>query len=146
MPVVQTTYKEKHDIGYVGDIVKRGEFFDCSRKVEDATLEFGVPVVQGAEDYSVRKTQAGDATIFGVSVRERSIDANSSDALLQNADARILTKGRIYVSVVEDVAAGDPVHVVVADGTFAKSGGVVIPNARYDTTVTAGNIAVLSLA
>jgi hypothetical protein len=143
---VQNTYQENQDEARQGQIANTEINFLISREVEGtAGLEFGIPVAQGTTDYQVKATAAGVTSILGVTVRERStIGANK---FLENDSARVMTKGVIWVTVGENVVAGDPVYVTVATGAFKKtaSGNVAIANARWDSSASSGNLAKLRL-
>jgi hypothetical protein len=115
-----------------------------SRTVEDAAgIAFGKPVAQGVNDKGCKNT-VGATAIVGITVRERSVSAEA-DLFAQYEEARIMTKGVIWVEASVAVVAGDIVHVIAATGAFAKTGGVLIPNARWETSAGIGELAQIRL-
>lgn len=143
---VQTTYNERISRARAGH-VESTEFKNViSRNVETAAIGFGKPVVQGVADYGVRNSATNDTTILGIATREYAQDPTSVDAYPVYASAAIMTKGLIWVTVGAAVVAGDPVHVIVNGGTYGKTGGVAIPNARFETSAASGALALVRLA
>lgn len=144
MPTVQSTYADNIGAGYAGGIVSTEPSVLISRTVEDAAgIAFGLAVMQGTADKGV---VVGDGNGFlGVTVREQSVDPSTPNKFAQNENARIMTKGVIWVANSGGVAAGDEVGLA-ADGalTSATSGDIV--GARWDTTAADGELAQLRLA
>lgn len=132
---VQTTYNETLDAGRAGALVNTGEKVLVSKNVEDEALPFGRPVTQGTADNGVHLTTTGDTSVLGISVRDRSA---TTDQFAVNDSARVMLKGVIWVSPVVTVAAGDPVHVVAADGTFTNTGGITVSGASYESSGASG--------
>jgi len=137
---IEDTYSETMDAGRDGAIGDTGHKVLISRTVEGAAVGFGKPVVQGTADYGCRAPTTGDTAILGVTIRDRSADGGpvTADQFPVGHEARVMTAGVTFLTVAAAVEAGDPIHVVVADGTFVKSGGVAIPNARYETSGASG--------
>lgn len=144
---VQTTYSETIRAGVPGQIVNTEDAVLVSRTVETAAgIGFGKPVKQGTADKGVILFDGG--TVFGVTVRERSIDANDGDDFGQYADARVMLKGVVWVTCATGCSAGDSVFVRPSNGDFQDSNansGVQIVGARWDTSAEAGAIAQLRL-
>lgn len=113
-----------------------------SRNVEDADgIGFGVAVSQGDADKGVT---AGGAEFVGITLLDRSA-AGEGDTFRQGDSARVLTKGDIWVVTAGAVAAGDGV-AVDAGGDFTAAGADdAIPGARWDTSATSGQLAVIRL-
>lgn len=145
---IQTTYEEKLDIGRPGHIVNTELKNLISRNVEgEEGIGFGLPVVRSDDNPNrgARATATGDTSILGVSVRECSVDANDPDFFGEGREMRVMTKGVIHVTVAVDVTAGDEVRVIVADGTWSNTGGIVV-NGEYDTSAVAGGVARIRLS
>lgn len=144
MPTVQSTYGDNIAAGYAGAIANQEHKVLISRTVEDAAgIGFGLAVMQGVED---KGCVIGDGTSFlGVTVREQDTDANSPDVFAQYDNARIATKGVIWVANSGGVAAGDPVSLLPA-GALGTGGSVLVEGARWDTTALDGELAQLRLA
>lgn len=143
MPTVQTTYADNIDAGYAGGIVNEEPRVLISRTVEDSGgIDFGLAVMQGTND---KGCVVGDASDFlGVTVRTQSIEDGTSDTFEYMDEARIMTKGVIWVANSGGVSAGDPV-VLLADGRLGTGSSPLLDGARWDTTATDGNLAQLRL-
>lgn len=139
----QTNYSDTQDALRAGLIFDLSPNVLLSRIVEGAALLFGKPVSQGATDGSVHPTTTGDTTVLGVSVRDQSVLA---DQFAVGDSARIITEGPVAVEASVTVAAGDPVHVVVATGAFTNTGGVQIAGALYESSGDAGDLVKVRLA
>lgn len=140
MPAVQTTYPVNIPRSKVGHVPNMLQADVISRNVESvAGVAFGAPVAQGADALGCI-AYAGTGFI-GVVMRDRAIRHTAADIFLQSDSARILRKGPISVLANVNVAAGDPVYVTAA-GLFTNSasGNFLIPNSRWETTTTAGNV------
>lgn len=141
MPAIQTNYSENIRASVPGHIPDMTHADLVSRTVQDAAgLAFGVPVFQGTTDKSVRAIVNGDtaAKFVGVSVLDRS--ATGPNGYAQYESARILLTGPISVTASVAVAASDPVTITAA-GAFSNTGGITVPNARWDTSAAAGAVA-----
>lgn len=144
---IQTTYNETLASGKAGSIVNTEPKTLISRTVENADgVDFGLAVSQGTADSGCHKTTTGDTKILGIAVRDRSVNPETPNKFAQYDSARVMTKGVVLVTANATVAAGDPVHVVVADNTFTNTGGVQITNARYDSSGTSGDLVAVRLA
>jgi len=144
MPTVQSTYADNIDSGYVGAIVNEEPRVLISRTVEDSGgIDFGLAVMQGSDDKGCVVCDARD-DFLGVTVRDQSVDPASPDTFEYMSNARIMTKGVIWVENSGGVAAGDPV-VYLADGALGTGSSPLVVGARWDTTATTGNLAQLRL-
>ena len=139
---VQTTYNETQDALRLGHIYDTGNKDLVSRSASGGAIQFGTPVVEGTADRTARVTAVGDTNILGIVARDRSALHSQFE---EYADMRVVTKGPVAVTAVVDVVAGDPVHVIVADGTFSNTGGVEL-NAAYESSGTAGELVKVRLA
>jgi hypothetical protein len=141
---VQTTYADNIPVGYAGAIANEEPRVLISRNVEDsAGIAFGLTAKQGTEDKGC--VVGTSAKILGVVVRDQSVDPADPNIFAEDANARIMTKGVIWVANSGGVVAGDIVHALAA-GALAKTGGTLVPNARWDTTALTGELAQLRLA
>lgn len=146
---VQTDYPDRIRQAVAGMVANAIPATFISRTIEGSDgIGFGVAAAQGDNDKGCKVFGTGDTEVVGISVRERSLDANHSNKFPQYASVRLMTKGVIYVETSVDVEAGDPVYVVPATGAFAKtsaSSAVQIVGARWDTSAAAGNLAQVRL-
>lgn len=145
----QTSYSETLRPGVPGQIANMIPATLISRTVEDAAgVGFGLAVTQGADDYGCSAFGTGDTAILGITVRDRSLDANNPDEFGEGDSARVMTKGAVWVTASVAVNAGDPVYVIPATGAFAKtnaSSAVQIAGARWDTSTTGAGLAIVRL-
>ncbi len=159
MPSVQTTYTETMRPAVAGMIANTEPCTLISRTVADAAgIGFGKvvqeAVANGTKDGQCTgdlNTAAMDAFKFlGVTVRERSLRAESPDTFVQYQSARIMRRGVIWVAVTGAVNAGEDVTVTLATGvlgTAAVAAGIVaIPNARWESSTTGAGLAKLRLS
>lgn len=145
MGTVQSTYADNITNAFAGAIANQEPKTLISRTVEDSGgIEFGKAVMQGTEDKGV---VVGDGTAFlGVVVRTQSVEDGTFEGFEYRDEARIMTKGVIWVANSGGVNAGDGVEVQ-ADGALAALGsGTEVVGARWDTSATDGNLAQLRLA
>lgn len=141
---VQTTYADNITAGYAGGIVNEEPRTLISRTVEDSGgIAFGLAVMQGAEDKGCTVSDGSD--FLGVTVRDQSVDPSSPSEFEYLANARIMTKGVIWVANSGGVSAGDAVEAL-ADGALGGGTGTGISGARWDTTADDGELAQLRLA
>ena len=147
MPPIQTTYDEKLDQGRAGQLANAELCNLISRTIEGAAgVGFGICVERGTHDKGCTVFDGG--TPLGISVRERSVDANNPNGFKQYDTIRVITKGPIFADAPVAVTAGDPVYVLDADGTFhnaAAAGRTLYPGAVWDTTTTGAGLAVIAL-
>jgi hypothetical protein len=144
MPTIQSTYADNVDAGYAGAIVNTEPRTLISRTVEDAAgIGFGEVVMQGTND---KGCVIGDGTGFlGVTVRDQSVTPENPNLFAQYEEARIMTKGVVWVVARGTVAAGDEVALDTSGGLAAATSGD-IPGARWDTSASDGELAQLRLA
>lgn len=143
---VQTTYQERIDPAFAGQIANMVPATLISRTVETAAgVALGTAVEQGTEDYGCIAF-AGGGAVVGIAVRERSLDPNTPDKFAQYDNARIMTKGSVWVTAAVAVDAGDDVYVTDAGAfTNVSSGNTQIVGARFDTSTTGEALAIVRL-
>ena len=118
---VQTTYTNMAGAvaGAIGNMVPATLI---SRSVEDsAGIGFGVAVKQGTADYGCAAFGSGDTAILGITARERDVAADTPDKFAENENARVMTKGCVWVLCTTGCSPGDPVYVRPSNGTFQDS-------------------------
>lgn len=143
MPAVQTTYTEQMRKAVPGQQADMTPASMISRNVENAAgVDFGKPVAQGVADDGCILSTTGVTKILGASVRERSLVAEGVK-FAQYDSARIMVEGTLWVTASVAVVAGDIVHVIVATAAWAKTGGVLVPGARWKTSAGIGELAVI---
>lgn len=143
---VQTTYLDNMAAAYVGMIANTEPNVLISREVEtSAGIGFGVPVIQGTADDQVDVIAASTDVVVGITVRDQS---TTDDTFKLSETALLMRKGVLWVTVTDagGVSAGDPVWVLVADGTFSNAdagtdGSLLINDARWDSSAANGALA-----
>lgn len=127
--VVQSSYRPQIRAAVVGMIADETGYEITSRNCETAAgIGFGLAVSQGSADKGC--VIAGSAFI-GISVRDVTLalapidplsdTAGTVDTYAQRTSMGILTRGRIWVKAMGDVAAGDPLYYDTSAGTFGQS-------------------------
>jgi len=160
MPV-QTTYPDTQPAAVAGAPATMLNGPIISRTVETAAIAFGKAVAQGTADKGCKAFGSGDTVILGITLLDRSasglsvtngqVSGQTPDAFGVGESARIAPVGSgrdVWVTVAADVAAGQPVYVRPSNGDFQPTNAnsaVQIAGARWDTSATAGNLAVVRL-
>ncbi len=159
----QTSITSKMDAAYAG--MMRDDNYDnftVPGISEEVALEtpFGVAVARGTVDDGVKLPAAANAKIKGVVRHSHHYDKTSelgTIGLKPKTLMNVLRKGRIYVTVEENVAPGDRAHIRYAAGAggtqlgaFRKSSVVnetldLTTCAEFQTTALAGGIAVVDV-
>tara|TARA_R100000687_G_scaffold83707_1_gene89652 strand:+ start:16516 stop:16965 length:450 start_codon:yes stop_codon:yes gene_type:complete len=146
---VQSTYSATLSAAVAGMVGNMVPATFISRTVEDAAgIAFGLAAAQGTEDYECSAFGSGDTAIIGIVARERDVDPATPSKFAQYENARIMTKGCVWVTASVAVNAGDPVYVIPATGAYAKtsaSSAVLIANARWETSTTGEGLALVRL-
>lgn len=136
------TYEARTRIGYAGMIAEGQTVKDvASKSVETAAIAFGLAVGAGTADGSVK---LGGTGYIGITVADKS---RAADQYAVGEMAGVIRKGTVWVTAGADVADTDTVYFVPATGviTNASSGNTAIPGAKFETTVTSGNLVRLFL-
>lgn len=156
----QTSYSINLAIGYPGLLADLGwdNRTDSFRNADIVNIDYGLAVVRGTQAYDALLPTASDQEFLGVTVRDLSLENinYNSIAFLPTQPMPVLRSGKIYVTTETDITAGDPVYyrITAADpgqqlGAFRNDadGGdaVLVTNAIFDTSGTAGNPVVLYL-
>jgi hypothetical protein len=141
---VQTTYNENIAAGFHGMIADTAPNELFSRSAEVA-LGFGEAVIQGTLDNQCNDIVDSDSVLIGITVR--TVDQEADSIAVEDA-ALLMRRGSMWVTVTDagGVSAGDPVWVLVADGTFSNAdagsdGSIRINNARWETSAANGALA-----
>lgn len=157
---VQTVYNDTQPAGVAGAqaTMIRGDLI--SRTVETAAIGFGRAVEQGTSDKGCVAFAGGtvlgitilDRSASGMSVTDGQVTTHTPDTFGVGESARISAVGGggdVWVVCATGCSAGDGVFVRPSNGDFQDSNAnsaVQIPGARWDTSATAGGLAVVRLA
>lgn len=143
---LQTTYATSMAAAYNGMIATTEPWTLISRLVETSGgLGFGVPVIQGTADGECDEVAASTDDVIGITVRDQSATA---DTFAEGASALLMRKGVMWVTVTDagGVSAGDPVWVLVSNGTFSNAdagsdGSIQLAGCRWETSAANGALA-----
>lgn len=145
MPPVQTTYNTNIAAAIEGAIANMRTKDITSASVESAAaIDFGKAVSRGTKDGTCVAYATATPKFLGVTIVDRSVRAETPNGFGQFESARILVKGAVWVKAAVAVAAGDKAYLT-ATGTFSNVDTDNLLVGEWDTTVTAGGLAVLVL-
>lgn len=144
MSAVQTNYDERHGVALLGAIADTRFKSVRSFTYEGSeNIGFGVALGYGANDNGADLDGTGFA---GIVVASQVTDPNNAtDAFASGETVGLMDVGAIWVAPTVTVAPGDPVHFVAATGALSNTGGTVIPDAVFETSAAAGELARLRL-
>lgn len=142
--VVQSSYSAAQAAGLPGQPADMLRYDAVSRRVEDATLAYGVAVIQGTADDQVKVGAAGN--FIGITVKDVTL-APEVDNYVQNDTAAVMIRGTMWVTVSGNVAAGAAVYRT-STGTLnaTSSGNTLVDGAVWETTASSGALARIRLA
>ena len=143
---VQSTYLDNMAAAYVGMIANSEPNVLVSKEVETAAgVGFGVPVIQGTADNQCDVVAASTNDVIGITVRDQSV---TDDVFALKDTALLMRQGVIWATVTDagGVAAGDPVWVLVSNGTFSNAdagtnGSLQLAGCRWETSAANGALA-----
>lgn len=156
---VQTTYSDTQPVGVPGAQATMLPGQIMSRTVETAAIGFGKAVEQGTSDKGCIAFDGGtvlgitllDRSASGLSVTDGQVTGQTADSFGVGESARIAPVGGgldVWVTCATGCSAGDSVFVRPSNGDFQDSNAnsaVQIPGAVWDTSATAGGLAVVRL-
>jgi len=154
MPV-QTNYNLHPDAGFEGQLVDE-ELHNITTKTANVVLGNGLAVVRGTGDDGGTLATATGGKFVGITLRTLAGVADGAD--VQNygigESANVIDFGKVYAICEDGCVPGGAVNFRYVAGT-GKLGGFtsvavanetdVVPNATWETTATAGQIAVIKL-
>lgn len=137
--VVQSAYSATMAVGLAGQPADSLRFDAVSRLVEDATLAYGVAVIQGTADNQVKKGAAG--TFIGLTVKDITLDEETDNYVAADT-AAIMIRGTMWVLTSGVVTAGAAVYRT-ATGTLnaTSSGNTLVAGAVWESSAGSGEIA-----
>lgn len=137
MPInnVQTSYDDAMGVGYAGMIADTAGPKDvASRTIETAAVAFGLAVGAGTADGSAK---LGGTGFEGIAVADKTRDEDEYDV---GEVAGIMRKGTVWVTASTDVDPTDPVTFTAATGVIGAGLATTIAGAKFEGTVTSGNL------
>ena len=155
---VQTTYTREHERGFEGSVVDLSTNNIITKIAEGGAIGEGRAVVRGTQDRDAKLPSTSGQEFIGVTTSTTAGQADGSDNFNyeENAPMNVLDFGRIYVFCENGCSAGDDVYFRhVASGTNTVLGRFrtdadsstadQIVGAKFETTVAAGEIAIIKL-
>lgn len=166
MPV-QTAYSTVHNALYAGQLASMQIYNIVSKlnKSTTVTIPWGYGVVSDGDDGAKLPISTSTAAKF-VGIVQRELNnaypvgvsgVTASFGAVPIRSFAVITEGEVAVVPHANVAKDDPVYLIVGDGTGTFQGefsnvvgtaattAVLIPNAKWLTTTTAGQVGKLSL-
>jgi len=154
---VQTTYTNYHGKSYAG-MVADGQLVNTVSKLNASgdTIPYGIGVVSdGAEGAELPSSSSTAAEFVGVVKYElnRAYADGETFGAPDGFDMSVVPFGVMYVEILDTVAKDDPVYLRVGSTDTGKFSGIVgtgatlgvlIPNAKFITGGSAGQIVKVS--
>ena len=146
MSIMQSTYADDVEPGLPGMVANSETSTIVSRTV-DGPVEFGAPVMQGADDHSVAAVDADNSAVVGITKRDTTLGSEreryDSPAGEQRADtAAVVRQGVVWVRVGAAVARkAAPFYNRATNRYFgaAAAGRTPVPNSSFDDAATAAD-------
>lgn len=139
MPAYQTTYQNAPNAGYAGMIADATDNTILSKQITVGAVGFGLAVSRGA---SAGQSRLGGTIYDGITVADKA-DADASYAV--DEIAGVMVKGTIWVTASNTVTPADPPTFTLATGVIGAGLVTAIPNARFLTGGSAGQLVQLQL-
>ena len=142
---VQTTYDDRHAIGYEGQLADMGHRDIITKLAETNDTGFGLAVIQGTGDDQAKIGAAGE--FVGITCRDVTLPADNLDKYKTGENMSIMRQGVMFVTAVDAVVPGDAVYRS-ATGALSKTaaGNTLIDGATWRTTTAAGDIGKIRIA
>jgi hypothetical protein len=145
------------DLGYAGEVVNMHPNTIESKTNESVTaIDFGIAVARGAATDTCKPPAVDVDKLIGISVRHAIHVADTSNNVnyARYQSVPIMREGYIYAIPFENVTQDDQVLSITAQGGklggvtggAAGAGRVVLPNAKWETTTTAGNVGIVRIS
>ncbi len=163
MTAIQSTYSQYFSEAYAGNFAHVGTLDDWVSKITDTAISFGLGVVRGAKDNSVKVPAATGGKFIGI-VRRTLARSNSDNASTSASELGtfhdIITNGYVYAVCEDGCSPGDTVYLRFAANTGSTLGSFrtdadvdddsaatadIVTGATWETTTTAGEIGVIKL-
>lgn len=142
--VVQSSYTANQAVGLPGQPADMIRYDAVSRRVEDATLAYGVAVIQGTAADQVKVGAAGN--FIGITVKDITLTPEV-DNYVQTETAAVMIRGSMWVTVSGNVTAGAAVYRTATGTLNATSAeNTLVANAIWETTASSGALARIRLA
>lgn len=145
----QTTYLTEQRTALEGMIGNTEPNNLISREVETAAIGFGKAVKQGTADAGVEAADTVGDVIRGITVRDQSVEADSPNQYAVKDSALVMTRGLVWVTAYDTVAAGAPVYVAVNNTsdkfTDTTTSNLAVPNAIFETSGDADELVLVRL-
>lgn len=137
MPISDTigTYNNYPAAAFVGMVAEANGNRDiASRKIETASVAFGLAVGRGTADGSAK---LGGAGFEGITVADKT---RTADLYAVGETAGVIRKGAVWVTAGASVTPADTVYFAAATGVISNisAGGTAITGAKFETSAANG--------
>lgn len=139
MPAYQTTYTAAPAAGYAGMIADTEFKTVMSKRITNGAVGFGLAVSRGA---NAGESRLGGTIYDGITVADKA-DGDASYAI--DEIAGVMVEGAIWVVAANTVTPADPPTFTLATGVIGAGLVTAIPNARFLTGGTVGQLVLLQL-
>lgn len=140
MPAYQTAYINAPVAGYAGMIADATDNTILSKKITNGTVGFGLAVSRNGT--TAGQSRLGGTIYDGVTVADK---ADTSATYEVDGIAAVMVKGTIWVTAANTVTPADPPTFTLATGVIGAGLVTAIPNARFLTGGTVGQLVQLQL-
>lgn len=139
MPAYQSTYTAAPAAGYAGMIADTEFKTVLSKRITNGAVGFGLAVSRGA---NAGESRLGGTIYDGITVADKA-DGDASYAI--DEIAGVMVEGAIWVVAANTVTPADPPTFTLATGVIGAGLVTAIPNARFLTGGTVGQLVLLQL-
>jgi hypothetical protein len=140
MPAYQTAYINNPISGYPGMIADATDNTILSKRITNRAVGFGLAVSRNGT--VAGESRLGGTIYDGITVADK---ADTEAAYAIDEIAGVMVKGTIWVTASNTVTPADPPTFTLATGVIGAGLGTAIPNARFLTGGTAGQLVQLQL-
>jgi hypothetical protein len=144
----QLTYSQNMVYGLPGQVAHDFGQGDIVSRLAEGAISPGVIVSRGT-DKDNQVTAGGDATAWGLSIRDvaREVDSGGDPTFTDKSVLPVMREGYAWVTVADAGDPGDVLNYVDASGAIGvgapEAGETALPEVTLETTVTAGGIAIV---
>lgn len=140
MPAYQTTYTNAPAAGYAGMIADATDNTIMSKRITNGAVGFGLAVSRNGTNAG--ESRLGGTIYDGITVADKA-DTEASYAI--DDIAGVMVRGTIWVVASNTVTPADPPTFTLATGVIGAGLVTAIPNARFLTGGTAGQLVQLQI-
>ncbi len=140
MPAYQTTYQNAPAAGYAGMIADATDNTILSKQITNGTVGFGLAVSRTGT--TAGQSRLGGTIYDGITVADKADETATYEV---DQIAGVMVKGTIWVTASTAVTPADPPTFTLATGVIGAGLVTAIPNARFLTGGSIGQLVQLQL-